>query len=49
MKSITNVELSTKSQTIYNNINRMIRNAGRNVPREEVEYLVYKLLEEIIE
>jgi hypothetical protein len=49
VKSITNVELSTKSQTIYNNINRMIRNAGRNVPREEVEYLVYKLLEEIIE
>ncbi|YCA45511.1 hypothetical protein M1E11_10125 [Bacillus sp. JZ8] len=49
VKSISKVELSTKSKTIYSNINRMIKNAGRNVPKEEVEYLVYKLLDEIIE
>ncbi|MFB5089180.1 hypothetical protein PGC35_18635 [Psychrobacillus sp. PGGUH221] len=48
-KSIKKVELSTKSQTIYDNVNRMIRNAGRNVPREEIEYLVYKLLDEFID
>lgn len=48
-KSIKIVELSTKSQTIYSNVKRMIENAGRSVPREEIEYLVYKLMDEYIE
>ena len=49
MKSISKVELSTKSETIYLNIQRMIKQAGRNVPKEEVEYLIYSLLDEFIE
>lgn len=49
VKSVNKVNLSTKSQTIYNNIYRMINNAGRNVPKEEVEFLVYRLLDEFIE
>lgn len=48
-KSIKKVELSTKAITVYENVNRIINNAGRSVPREEIEYLVFKLLEEYIE
>ena len=48
-KSIKVVELSTKSMTIYSNVKRMIENAGRSVPREEIEFLVYKLMNEYIE
>jgi len=48
-KSVKVVELSTKSLTIYTNVKRMIENAGRSVPREEIEYLVYKLMDEYIE
>ncbi|UAL53609.1 hypothetical protein [Metabacillus dongyingensis] len=49
VKYINTVELSTKSQTIYNNVSRMINNAGRNVPKEEVEYMIYKLMEDFVE
>jgi len=45
----TDVELSTKSKTIYENVHRMVSNAGRTVPKEEVEYIVYKLLTEFVE
>lgn len=47
-KSITKVDLSTKTQTIYNNVHRMIKNAGRNVPKEEVEYMIYSLVKEFV-
>lgn len=49
IKTLNKVTLSTKSETIYKNVERMIRNAGRNVPKEEVEYLVYSLLDQFIE
>lgn len=49
IKTVSKISLSTKSETIYKNVERMIRNAGRTVPKEEVEYLVYSLLEEFIE
>ncbi|MGE6415876.1 hypothetical protein ACQKDD_17060 [Planococcus kocurii] len=48
-KSIKKVELSNKAITVYENVNRIINNAGRSVPREEIEYLVFKLLDEYIE
>jgi hypothetical protein len=48
-KSISEVELSTKSETIYTNVSRMIKNAGRNVPKEEIEFLIFRLLNEFIE
>ncbi|ANU09619.1 hypothetical protein BBH88_04560 [Planococcus antarcticus DSM 14505] len=48
-KSIKKVELSNKANTVYENVNRIINNAGRSVPREEIEYLIFKLLEEYIE
>ena len=48
-KSIKKVELSNKAKTVYENVNRIINNAGRSVPREEIEYLVFKLLEEYID
>ncbi|WLR51773.1 hypothetical protein LC040_02390 [Bacillus tianshenii] len=48
-KSIAKVELSTKSQTIYKNVQRIIKNAGRTVPKDEVEYLIYSLIEEFVE
>ncbi|WP_028400579.1 hypothetical protein [Ectobacillus panaciterrae] len=49
VKIVKNVELSTKSNTIYSNIQRMVKNAGRNVPKEEVEFMIYKLLDEFID
>ncbi|MET3320336.1 UNVERIFIED_ORG: hypothetical protein ABIC97_003436 [Peribacillus simplex] len=49
VKTLNKVSLSTKSETIYKNVERMIRNAGRNVPKEEVEYLVYSLLDQFVE
>lgn len=48
-KSIKKVELSNKAITVYENVNRIINNAGRSVPREEIEYLVFRLLDEYIE
>ncbi|MGB6407394.1 MAG: hypothetical protein WBF39_07950, partial [Planococcus donghaensis] len=48
-KSIKKVELSNKAKTVYENVNRIINNAGRSVPREEIEYLVFKLLDEYTE
>lgn len=49
VKTINKVKLSTKSITIYKNVERMIRSAGRNVTKEETEYLVFKLIDEFIE
>ncbi|MEC3884846.1 hypothetical protein VKA52_14015 [Halobacillus sp. HZG1] len=43
------IELSTKSKTIYKNVYRMINNAGRTIPRDEVEYIIYKLVNEFVE
>ena len=48
-KAVTRVELSTKANMIYENVNRILNNAGRSVPREEIEYLILKLLDEHIE
>ncbi|MFD1928853.1 hypothetical protein ACFSFY_12500 [Sporosarcina siberiensis] len=48
-KKIRKLELSTKSNIIYDNVNRMIKNAGKTVPREEIDYIIYKLINEYIE
>ncbi|MHA6260032.1 hypothetical protein ACXYMX_08955 [Sporosarcina sp. CAU 1771] len=48
-KQIKKMDLSTKSKVIYDNLNRMIKSAGRSVPEEEVNYILFKLIEEHIE
>lgn len=48
-KVINEVELSEKSQAIYQNARRLLKNAGRTVSKEEVEYLIWKLFKEAIE
>lgn len=48
-KVINEVELSEKSQAIYQNARRLLRNAGRTVPKEEIEYLIWKLFQEAVE
>ncbi|WP_163971803.1 hypothetical protein [Oceanobacillus halotolerans] len=48
-KAVLKADLSTKSKTIYNNVYRMINNAGRNVSKDEIEYLVLSLVEEFVE
>lgn len=48
-KIIKKVELSRKSEIIYNNIERILKNAGRNVPSEEIDYILLKLIDEYIE
>ncbi|ANB59219.1 hypothetical protein [Anoxybacteroides amylolyticum] len=47
-KVISRVNLSPKSQTLYQNINRIIRNGGKTVPQEEIEYLIYQLVKEFV-
>lgn len=47
-KIISKVNLSPKSQTLYQNVYRIIKNGGRTVPREEIEYLIYQLVKEFV-
>jgi hypothetical protein len=39
--------LSTKSKTIYANAKRMIQSAGRTVPKNELKYVILKILQDI--
>lgn len=48
-KVISKVEFSVKTKTIYTNIDRIIRNAGRNIPKKELEYMIYVLMEQYID
>lgn len=48
-KQIKKVELSKKSEVIFNNIDRIVKNAGRNVPREEINFILLKLMQEYME
>lgn len=48
-RTINKVELSTKTETIYKNVHRMISNGGRTVPKKEIEYMVLKLIEEFVD
>ncbi|MEZ2661525.1 hypothetical protein ACBP89_26635 [Aneurinibacillus aneurinilyticus] len=43
---IHQVELSKKSEVIFQNAHRIIQNAGRTVPKEEIKFLIWKLLED---
>ncbi|CAH1222947.1 hypothetical protein PAECIP111892_05243 [Paenibacillus auburnensis] len=47
-KLISKVDLSVKSETIYSNLERMVNIAGKNVPRQELEYLIYQLFENYV-
>lgn len=44
-KVITKVDLSVKSKIIYDNLERLLTSAGKNVPRQELDFLVFKLFE----
>jgi len=48
-KPVQKVKLSARGEMIYTNVNRILENAGRSLAREEIEYLVYKLIEKHIE
>lgn len=48
-KIINKTELSVKSKTVYSNIDRIIKNAGRNIPKNEIEYMIYLLMKDYIE
>lgn len=48
-KVINKVELSPKSNDIYINAKRLIKTAGRNVPKAEIEFLLYKLFSEALD
>ncbi|MDF0728436.1 hypothetical protein PY093_17500 [Cytobacillus sp. S13-E01] len=47
-RAIERVELSTKANTVYSNVSRIISNGGRNITKEEIEYLILMLVEEHI-
>ena len=49
VKSIKKTELSTKSLTLHQNVSRILKNGGRNVPKEEIENIVLLLLEDFVE
>ncbi len=46
---IPKLDLSVKAQTINSNIERIINNASRNISRQEVEYIIYQLIEKYID
>jgi hypothetical protein len=48
VKIIPKVNLSSKSKTLYQNVQRIIKNGGRTVPKEEIEYLIYELVKEFV-
>lgn len=48
-KLIKKVELSKKSEIIYKNLERILKNAGRNVPTDEINFIILKLMKEYIE
>ncbi|WP_017754074.1 hypothetical protein [Calidifontibacillus oryziterrae] len=48
-KVISKVDFSVKTNTVYSNIDRIIRNAGRNIPKGELEYMIYLLLEKYVD
>ncbi|WP_240371149.1 hypothetical protein [Anoxybacteroides rupiense] len=48
IKIISKVNLSPKSQTLYQNVYRIIKSGGRTVPQEEIEYLIYELVKEFV-
>lgn len=48
-KMITKTEFSVKSKTVYSNIDRIIKNAGRNIPKNEIEYMIYLLMQDYVE
>lgn len=43
---IKRVELSPKAEVIHKNVERMLRNAGRNVEVEELQYVLLQLLDD---
>lgn len=45
---VKKVDLSKKAEVIYNNLNRILKNAGRNVPTDEINYIIVKLINEFI-
>lgn len=47
-KLINKVDLSVKSETVYSNLERIVSIAGKNVPRQELEYLIYQLFENYV-
>lgn len=48
-KPIRKVNLSNRGKLIYTNVNRIIQNAGRSLSKEEIEFIIYKLLQEYVE
>ncbi|MFJ8236350.1 hypothetical protein ACIQ34_11450 [Ureibacillus sp. NPDC094379] len=48
-KTIAKTEFSVKSKTVYSNINRILKNAGRNIPKNEIEYMIFLLMQDYVE
>ncbi|WP_139892369.1 hypothetical protein [Bacillus sp. D386] len=48
-KVITKTEFSVKAKTVYSNIDRILKNAGRSIPNNEIEYMIYLLTKDYIE
>jgi hypothetical protein len=44
---IREVQLSRQAQIIYQNAKQLIQNAGRGLPKEEVQYMIWLLLDEL--
>ncbi|RSD28588.1 hypothetical protein [Mesobacillus subterraneus] len=48
-KTIAKTEFSVKSKTVYSNIDRILKNAGRNIPKNEIEYMILLLMQDYVE
>ncbi len=48
-KTIAKTEFSVKTKTVYSNIDRILKNAGRNISKNEIEYMIYLLMQDYVE
>ncbi|MCA0984296.1 hypothetical protein LCL89_09585 [Halobacillus yeomjeoni] len=48
-KTVKQVEMSPKTKTLYKNVHRILRNGGRTVSNDEIETLIFHLMEEFID
>ncbi|MDC7797573.1 hypothetical protein PQS34_15930 [Bacillus altitudinis] len=48
-KVISKVEFSPKTKSVYNSVNGILKSGGRNIPKNEMEYLIYLLMEQYVE
>ena len=48
-KYIMKTELTPRAKTLYDNLHRMITNSGKRITNNELEYILYSIIEQKLE